>query len=65
MNLNDYSLSQRRLMGNHGLSFKTRCLYELDVRQSRRKQQRNDLLLLSGVVAFAAFAVAIAAAIVS
>jgi hypothetical protein len=43
----------------------TRCLYELDVRQSRRKQQRNDLLLLSGVVAFAAFAVAIAAAIVS
>jgi hypothetical protein len=62
MNLNDYSLSQRRLMGNHGLSFKTRCLYELDVRQSRRKQQRNDLLLLS---AFAAFAVAIAAAIVS
>jgi hypothetical protein len=59
--MNIRTRTQRRLMGNHGLSFKTRCLYELDVRQSRRKQQRNDLLLLS----FAAFAVAIAAAIVS
>jgi hypothetical protein len=45
--MNIRTRTQRRLMGNHGLSFKTRCLYELDVRQSRRKQQRNDLLLLS------------------
>ena len=65
MKLSNLTRSQRRLMSNHGLSFKTRCLYELDVRQSRRAQQRNDRCLLAGVIAIYAVAIATAVAIVS
>jgi len=58
MNLKDYSLSQQRTRRAH-----QRLRIHLRSRaQSRLKQQRHDLFMLSGVVAFA---VAIAAAIVS
>ena len=52
-------------VGKRGLSFKTRCLYEIDERQSRREQQRNDRCLLAGVIAIYAVAIATAVAIVS
>lgn len=50
MNLKNMTRTQRRMMGKHGLSFKTRCQLNIHVRQMRREQLRKDMNSLRAVL---------------